>query len=297
MDNLSLKAFYQKFPNEETCLIYLEQARWPQGRACPHCGSIKTYKFKNGKLFKCGECKKQFTAKVGTIFTDSHIKLQDWFLAVQLLVSHKKGVSSVYLSEQLGITQKTAWFMLQRIRHAMSYGSFDKPLGGMLEAGETYIGGKSKFETKYDNKMVVMGIVEKQKHGGRIVLKVTKHANATVALPFIRATANKTASVQTDESKIYYRLNREYPHESVNRSENEYVRDDVTTNTIERAWNYLKLSLKATCMNRVTPKHLSMYCDEFNCRYNIRDADTAQKFEEWFNRINSKHLPYKSLIS
>src|SRR5438046_2585928 len=125
MDKIILKHFYQRFPTEESCLDYLEKIHWPDGRVCPHCGSVKSYKFKNGTLFKCADCKKQFSAKVGTIFSGSHIKLQDWFLAVHLLTSHKKGISSVYLAGELEVTQKTAWFMLQRIRYAMNYGTLD----------------------------------------------------------------------------------------------------------------------------------------------------------------------------
>jgi transposase-like protein len=133
MDNLTLKSFYQLFPNEETCLGYLEKMRWPNGRVCPHCGSAKSYKFKNGKLFKCADCKRQFTSKVGTIFTDSHIKLQDWFLAIYLLTSQKKGISSIRLAEYLEVTQKTAWFMLYRIRYAMEYGVDDKQSDANIE--------------------------------------------------------------------------------------------------------------------------------------------------------------------
>lgn len=295
MEDLRLFNFFKQFPTEEACIAYLEKVRWPDQRYCPHCGSTKTYKFKSGKLFKCGDCRKQFTAKVGTIFTDSHIPLQKWFLAVYMLTSLKKGVSSIAIAKQLDVTQKSAWFMLQRIRYAMSYGTFDKPLEGTLEGDETYIGGKSDLKGKFSNKVAVLGLVEKQKGTGKIVTMVTKHADATVALPFIRANAKKGSEIQTDESRIYHRLKREYTHQFVTHQNLEYVRDDVTTNTIEGAWDHLKLGLRAIYMG-VSPKHLSMYCDEFGFRYNTRDLKDGERFEQWFNRVNGKHLPYKSLV-
>jgi len=295
MSELNLINFHQQFPDEQACLDYLENIRWAKDRACPHCGSLKNYKFKSGRLFKCGDCKKQFTSKVGTIFTDTHIPLKKWFMAIYLLTSRKKGTSSVQLSKDLEITQKTAWFMLQRIRYAMSYGTFDKPLEGIIEADETYIGGKSDLKNKFSNKVAVIGIVEKQKGIGRIVTKVTKHADATVAIPFIRANAKQNSEIQTDESRIYSRLKREYPHQFVTHKNFEYVREGVSTNTIEGAWNHLKLGLKAIYMG-VSPKHLERYCDEFGFRYNTRDLKDGERFEQWFGRVNGKHLPYKDLV-
>lgn len=295
MDELRLKNFYQKFPTEEACLEYLEKMRWPETRACPHCGSVKTYKFKNGKLFKCGDCRKQFTAKVGTIFTDSHIKLQDWFLAIYLLTSLKKGISSIRMAEYLGVTQKTAWFMLQRIRYAMDYGTIDKPLGGVTEADETYIIGTKAAKGRHVAKVAVMGIVERKKGSGRIVTKVTRVPDATVAMPFIRAYLKQNAILNTDESRIYNRVKREYHHEFVTHAKREYARGDVTTNTVEGAWAHLKLGLKAIYLG-VSAKHLAMYCAEFGYRYNTRDITSAERFEKWFERIDSKHLTYKALI-
>jgi len=119
MNNVSLKNFYKRFPNEGVCLMYVEYLRWPELRMCPHCTSSRTYKYKNGKTFKCGSCRKQFTATVGTVFMQSHIPLQDWFLAVLLSVPQGRGITSVKLAEYLGVTQKTAWSMLRRIRYGL----------------------------------------------------------------------------------------------------------------------------------------------------------------------------------
>jgi transposase-like protein len=120
MDNVSLKNFYKRFPNEEACLMYLERLRWPEVRMCPHCKSDRTYKYANGKMFKCASCRKQFTAVVGTVFMKSHVPLQEWFLAVELCDPEGRGITSIRLAEYLGVTQKTAWSMLRRIRYGLS---------------------------------------------------------------------------------------------------------------------------------------------------------------------------------
>jgi len=128
-DNSNLLTFYERFGDEQVCRDYLEKMRWPEEIICPKCGVIgKAYKYNNGRTFKCAECRKQFTIRVGTIFEDSKLPLQKWFLAIYLATCLKKGISSIQLSKYLGITQKTAWFMLHRIRYAVKAGSYDKPL-------------------------------------------------------------------------------------------------------------------------------------------------------------------------
>jgi transposase-like protein len=141
----SLIDFYNKFSSEQVCRDYLEKARWGDEIVCPHCGSYKAYKYSDGRLFKCGDCRKQFTVRVGTIFEDSKISLQKWFLAVYLATSLKKGISSVQLSKYLGITQKTSWFMLQRIRYAIETGDTTK-LSGEVEIDETYMSKKLEYK-------------------------------------------------------------------------------------------------------------------------------------------------------
>lgn len=157
----------KRFPNEETCREYFEQIRWNGTITCPHCGSQETSKFKSGKLYWCKDCKKQFTVKVGTIFEDSALPLQKWFMALHILTSHKKGISSLQLGKDIGVTQKTAWFMLHRIRHAVKAKSFNKPMSGVIECDETYIGGRhrGKRGRGSENKTPVFGMVTR---GGEI---------------------------------------------------------------------------------------------------------------------------------
>jgi transposase-like protein len=294
MDNLI--GFYERFATEDACIDWLENMRWHGQPACPHCGSISVYRCKSRRIFKCKDCVKQFTVRIGTIFEESRLPLQKWFLAIWLLTSHKKGVSSIQISKHLGITQKSAWHMLHRIRHAINSGSFDKPLEGTVEIDETYVGGKHRGLKHYnDNKAMIIGIVEKNKGKGRIRAMATKTADATIALPFIHASLKQQAKVQTDESRIYHRVKREWPHQTINHSQGEYARADVTTNTIEGAWMHLKASLDAIYIG-VSAKHLQRYCDEYCYRYSTRDMTDSERFELWFRFINHKRLMYQTLI-
>lgn len=288
--------FYQRFGSEDACIDYLEEKQWHGQPVCPHCGSVTVYKCQSRRIFKCSDCTKQFSARIGTIFEESRLPLQKWFLAIWLLTSHKKGVSSIQIAKHLGITQKSAWHMLHRIRYAVNSGSFDKQMDGTVEIDETYIGGKHRGNLRHnDNKAMVIGIVEKNKGKGRIRAMATKTADATVALPFIRASLKQQAKVQTDESKIYHRVKREWQHDTINHAKGEYVRADVTTNTIEGAWMHLKASLDAIYIG-VSPKHLQRYCDEFCYRYSTRYMKDGERFELWFNFIRDKRLMYKTLI-
>jgi len=153
MDIACIKNFYQRFPSEEVCRQYIETLRWPNGRTCPHCDSVKTYKFKDGVLFKCAACKRQFTVKVGTIFTDSHVTLQDWLLTVTLLTSGPERISSTKLAEYLQITQKTAWFMLRRIRYALEHGIAESEIMDRKKT-ESYVV-RLSFEQAMDRIIVV----------------------------------------------------------------------------------------------------------------------------------------------
>lgn len=295
MKELNLANFHRLFPDEKACLEYIEKIRWPKGAICPHCGSTKTYKFKDGKLFKCGDCRKQFTAKVGTIFTDTHIPLEKWFRAVYLLTSRKKGTSSVQLAKDLDITQKSAWYVLHRIRYAMSYG-FEKPIETPSEVDATIVGGKTAIKFKFANKSAVLGIVEKQKETGRMITYVTKQEDAYSALTFVRANVKAGSEIHSDEAPAYFRLKQEYEHKVVRHRSGEYVRDGVSTQMLDGAWNHLKLGLRAIYMG-VSPKHLPKFCDEFTYRFNTRDISDGERFGEWFTHVQGRHLPYKTLIS
>lgn len=289
----SLIDFYGKFSSEQVCRDYLEKARWDDEIVCPHCGSYKTYKFTNGRLFKCGDCKKQFTVRVGTIFEDSKISLQKWFLAVYLATSLKKGISSVQLSKYLGITQKSAWFMLQRIRYAVESGTYNS-LGGEVEIDETYVGGKSGNRA-YDPvkpKAVVFGMVERD---GNVKIKHVKSSGARVLLPTIQSNVKQGSVIYSDQWQAYKTLDKlGYTHDVVNHGERQYVIGRIYTQNIENVWSQLKRSVYGV-YHQISPKHLQKYCSEVEYRYNTRKMTDIERFDTWFDNI-SKKLEYKELI-
>ncbi len=290
---MNLVEFQQKFSSEQACLDYLEKARWGNKAICPHCGSLKTYKFTNGKLFKCGDCRKQFTAKVGTIFSDSKVPLYKWFLAIYLATSLKKGISSVQLSKYAGVTQKTAWFMLQRIRYALEKGN-DDLLSGSVEIDETYIGGKSRNRAfkKLAEKSVVFGMVERD---GNSRLKHVKSSGVRVLMPEITKNVTPLSQIYSDQWQAYKTLGRRgYKHSVVNHLTQQYVAGLTHTQNIENIWSQLKRSIYGI-YHHVSPKHLQKYCSETEFRYNTRKLDDSERFKNWFININNR-LTYMELI-
>lgn len=295
-DNTNLITFYERFRDEQTCRDYLEKMRWENELICPKCGVIgKAYKYSDGKMFKCADCRKQFTVRVGTIFEDSKLPLQKWFLAIYLATSLKKGISSIQLSKYLGITQKTAWFMLHRIRYAVENGTYDKPLDGDVEMDETYVGGRRPMKQKMDNKTPVVGAVERH---GRVHAQVTQDASATTLQRVIGENIATTANLYTDEWKGYHRAARfVVSHRSVIHSAQQWSEGNVHTNTIEGFWSHLKRGIDGI-YHHVSPKHLQRYCDEYQYRYNTRDMNDFERFTYWFAHINSNDkLLYKELIA
>lgn len=286
--------FYNRFATEQICRDYLEKARWGDTLTCPRCGSYKAYKFSDGKLFKCGDCRRQFTVRVGTIFEDSKLPLQKWFLAVYLATSLKKGISSVQLSKYLGITQKSAWFMLHRIRYAIETGNGNL-LSGEVEIDETYVGGKSanRAYEAVKPKQVVFGMVER---GGNVKIKHVKSSGARVLLPTIKDNVKQGSVVYSDQWQAYKTLDRRgYQHDVVNHGEQQYVVGRIYTQNIENVWSQLKRSVYGV-YHQISPKHLQKYCSEVEYRYNTRKLTDIERFEAWFSRTNVK-LTYKGLIS
>ncbi|MDX2776656.1 IS1595 family transposase [Streptomyces caniscabiei] len=288
--------FQQVYGTEEACLTYLAEKRWgkdQKDRFCPHCGSYATYAFKNGKLYKCKDCSKQFTVKVGTIFTDSKVPLTKWFLAIYLATSLKKGISSVQLSKYAGVTQKTAWFMLQRIRYAIEDNP-DGMLGGEVEVDETYVGGKPRAyeKGKRKPKAVVFGMIQRN---GNIKVSHEVSSGARVLIPKIKENVRRGTIIYSDQWRAYSTLQwRQYTHLSVNHGELEFVRRLTHTQNIEAAWSHFKRSLIGV-YHSVSIKHLQKYCSEFEYRYNTRTMDDKERFDAWFDKLHA-HLPYKELV-
>jgi transposase-like protein len=288
------------FYNAEKAREYLEQKRWPNGVACPHCGSLTVYKLKakaeskrpvrNG-VYKCKDCRQQFTVTVGTIFEDSHIPLNKWLMAIQLLCSSKKGMSAHQLHRMLGVTYKSAWFMAHRIRYAMTQPPVVDKLQGVVEADETYIGGKShgKRGRGSENKTPVFALVER---GGRVRSFKTKVVTAKNLSEKIRENVDKKAIIMTDDFAVYNNLSEEYLHLSIDHSKGEYVNSSIHTNTVEGFFSIMKRGINGVYQH-VGEQHLDRYLAEFGFRYNNREVDDAVRCSLALKQTEGKRLTYK----
>ena len=284
-----------KHLNDETAAYeHLSRIRWPEGPVCVHCQSKKIYTLNvagtKRVVLKCATCRKQFSATVGTIFERSHIPLNKWFMAFQLMASSKKGMSAHQLHRMLDLTYKSAWFLAHRIRHVMKQTPFGGKLGGIVEADETYIGGKSRGRGQVKNKMPVFALVER---GGKVRSFSMPLVNATNLKRAIREHVEKSSTLMTDELPGYKNIGKEFAdHQSVNHSNKEYVRGNVTTNTVEGYFSLLKRGLTGT-YHHVSARHLHRYLDEFNFRYNARKEDDATRNFLAVKRIEGKRLQYR----
>jgi len=274
------------FKDEQTCRDYLELIRWNGKIVCPYkeCKHDHVFKYTDGKRYKCAKCQRQFSVKVGTIFEDSKITLQKWFAAIYLITSHKKGISSLQLHRDLGVTQKTAWFMLHRVRHTLLVSPSEK-LTGIIEADETFIGGKeaNKHKSKQTantqgrsskTKTPVLGIIER---GGQLrAIKILNTKGYSIR-PFIVKNVEFGSTVHTDEWWGYRGLARIFKHQYINHGQGEYAKDGVHTNSIEGFFSQFKRMIYGI-YHQVTPKHLGRYCDEMAFRYNSRKIKDPLRF-------------------
>ncbi len=298
------------FANEDTCIAYMVALRWPDGEVtCPHCGSAAVIYLKNQRRWKCGTnhpCR-QFSVKVGTIFEDSPLSLTKWLPAVWMVTNCKNGISSLEIHRALGVTQKTAWFMLHRIRLAMQRGTF-APMGGgggPVEADETYIGGKARNMHKRSRqkklaggrggagKELVMGLLDRET--GKVRVKHVTSRDRQTMHAEVRANVATGAQLMTDELASYVGLEPDYVHQFVNHAET-YVRGNVHTNGMENFWSLLKRGLKGTYVS-VEPFHLFRYLDEQAFRYNERKNEEGDggRFDEVLETIVGRRLTYKEL--
>lgn len=291
------------FSDDLLCVQFVASLRWSDEPVCVHCGHKGSGFLKTRRIYKCKnkECRKQFSVKVGTIFEDSPISLGQWLTAIWLIANAKNGISSYELHRAIGITQKSAWFVLHRIRVAMQTGSFEK-LSGEVECDETYIGGKAinmhakkrkeaKMTTGYTTKTAVMGMVQRQ---GRVKAKVIKSADTETLLGLISEHVESGATVMTDDHGGYRKMSDDYVHEVVNHSV-QYVRENVHTNSIENFWSLLKRTIKGTYVS-VAPEHLQAYVEEQTFRYNERKVKDKDRFVEVLKSVSGKRLTYQQLI-
>lgn len=305
-EGLTLTEILKHFDTEEKARAYLEAVRWPLGTVCPHCGNkdeAPIWKLEaNPKkkirpgLHHCGKCDKQFTVTVGTIFEDSHIPLSKWLVAWYLLCSSKKGISSLQIQRMLGLgSYRSALFMMHRIRYALKDPVFTDKLSGTVEVDETWVGGKKKgFGRRYTgNKTPVVALVERK---GRVRSTVMETVNARNIKAHLKQHVQPSARIMTDDSNPYPIATREFAsHERVNHSAGEYVRGDVSTNTVEGYFSLLKRGIIGT-FHQVSKKHLPLYLAEFDHRYNHRKVTDGERTMEGLAKIEGKRLTYRPLL-
>lgn len=290
------------FSDQDVCRDFVANLRWPDGVTCPRngCGSANAHFISTRKIWRCNGCKKQFSVKVGTIFEDSPIGLDKWLPAIWLLTADKKGVSSYQLERALGVTQKTAWFMLHRIRLAMKTESFNAPLSGEVEADETYVGGKEKNKhasrklhrgTGPVGKAAVMGLL--QRHGEVRAKTIPNNRRRTVQKE-VQQNVAPGSTVYTDALASYTGLEAAYIHEVIDHAE-AYVRDQVHTNGLENFWSLFKRTIYGR-YHSVEPFHLDRYLDEATQRFNTRKMDDGERFAIILQQVAGRRVTYEELI-
>lgn len=297
----SLYDLFEAIPDEQTAIDHFRALRWKDGAYCPHCGSTKVYHFSDNRTHKCGDCRQRFSIKVGTVFEDTKIPLRKWFAAIWLLTSHKKGIASTTLAKDIKVTQKTAWFMLHRLRHAAATKSFNAQLQGTVEADETFIGGKEKNKHARKKKHVGTGgagkvaVLGLQQRGGELRTMILDDLKAKTVQAQVAAHVAPGSTVMTDEFGGYRGLRAIFDHQTISHAAGEYVRDDIHTNSIESVWALLKRQIYGI-HHWVSDKHLSRYLSESSWRVNRRGMGEGDRLNALIVGSTGR-LRYRELIA
>jgi len=306
-EGISIMQLTDMFPNEESATKWFESVRWPNGRVCPHCGHEHTHvaSASSSLPYHCPKCRKQFSAKTNTAFHRSKVTFRQWVFAIYFEMTHLKGVSSMKLHRDIGVTQKTAWFMLHRIREAWNVENKESiNFSGPVEVDESYFGGKRKNMSHAKRKQLAgsgRGAVGKSAVVGmkdrgtkQVTAQVTQKTDGPSLKTFVTDRTDKNAKVYTDEATAYGGLERD--HETVNHSVGEYVRDMAHTNGIESFWSMLKRGYHGV-YHHISAKHLNRYVAEFAGRHNIREKGTMAQMETVVTKMVGKRLMYQDLVA
>ena len=300
----TLIELFEAFPTEQHAIDHLTAIRWRNGKFCPLCGNADEARIgtlTGTNTHKCYVCRERFSIRVGTIFQDTKLPLRKWFIAIWMVTSHTKGIASTVLAKDLGVTQKTAWFVLHRLRHASRTPSFQAPLQGVVEIDETFVGGKQhnmhadkrkELGGGASGKTVVFGMIERD---GDLRAGVVEDVKQTTLEPIVLHHVAKGATIYTDEHRSYRDLKYDFRHSTVRHSDHQYVNGSVHTNSIESVWALLKRQIIGI-HHWVSPKHLDAYVSEMSFRFNSRDLTSGQRCNALLGQIEGP-LPYKVLIA
>lgn len=307
MSKSTISAFklFEIFPNEEAARQYLEGRLWPNGVKCPACKSGERITARKNGFYRCNACKEDFTVRTGTIFGRSHVPLHKWIYAMYLLVTARKGISSMQLSKEIGITQKSAWFVLQRLREACGSDAGLEKLRGIVEVDECFVGGLEANKHKSKKLNLGRGAV-----GKTAVLGMRERSGCTVAMPVesidmgtvqgaIFANIEAGSTILTDEASAYTDLGvLPFQHQTVNHGAGEYSRGGVSTNSVESVWAVLKRGLHGV-YHHASKKHLARYVDEFTFRLNAGNVvrHTLKRLDSFVDAVAGKRITYKALTA